>query len=374
MCPLLRYPILQAVLSPFRRSQQRTLALVIAAIAERAQAPSVAIAGHSAVELGTQLGSALTRCYRPLRNPRIDEQLLTQQLLQLPSHSPRLLIALDWTEGHHDLRMLGAAAVVGCRAIPVQAAACSRTPIPRSQNLRETTFLRLLVHSLRPGEQAAVVLCDRGCRRVRWREHLQELRQAFVVRLVPDVMVAAGSHGGRLPRAWHLQPGQAVDVGVVHRRQDRAVQVRVVGVWAPRQPEPWWLATDLADPGADIVAFYDRRMAIEEQFRDTKGCRFGVRLEWTQFRPPTDLARLTLLVGGALLLWPAVGQAVAHVPPQVRLPCKRKGPRLSLLRVGIQLVTQLAPLIDMGIRFVRAYLPPPPLRRSPWLQALEGVS
>jgi hypothetical protein len=68
----LRYPIVQALLSPFRRSQQKTLALVLAAIAERAQANSVTAAGHSAVELGTQLGSALTRFYRLLRNPRID--------------------------------------------------------------------------------------------------------------------------------------------------------------------------------------------------------------------------------------------------------------------------------------------------------------
>jgi hypothetical protein len=374
MCPLLRYPILQTVLSPFRRSQQKTLALVIAAIAERAQATSVTVAGHLAVELGTQLGSALTRFYRLLRNPRIDDQQLTAQLLQLLGHGSRLLIALDWTEWHHDLRMLVAAVVVGCRAIPVQAAAFSRTQIPRSQNLRETTFLRLLVHSLQTVEQTAVVLCDRGFRRVRWLEHLQELRQAFVVRLVPDVMVTTGSRGSRLLRAWHLQPGQAVDLGLVQLRQDCAVQVRVVGVWAPRQPEPWWLATDLVDPLVDIVAFYDRRMAIEEQFRDTKGCRFGVRLEWTQFRTPAYLARFTLLIGVALVLWTTVGQAGAQVCPQVRLPCKRKGPRLSLLRIGIQFVTQLAPLIYIGIRFIRTHLPPPQLRRFPWLQALEGVS
>jgi Transposase DDE domain len=373
MCPMLRYPILQTVLSPFRRSQQKTLALVITAITERAQANSLAVAGHIAVERGTQLGSALTRFYRLLRNPRIDEQLLTGQLIQLLGHGQRLLLALDWTEWHYDLRMLVAAVVVGCRAIPVQVAAFSTIDIPRSQNLRETTFLRLLVHTLRTVEQAAVVLCDRGFRRVRWLAHLQELRQAFVVRLVPDVMVTTGSRGARLLRAWHLHPGQAVDLGMVHLRQDRAVQVRVVGVWAPTQREPWWLATDLPDPLIDIVALYDRRMAIEEQFRDTKGCRFGVRLEWTQFRTPAYLARFTLLVGVALVLWTAVGQAVATKAPRVRLPCKRKGPRLSLVRVGIQFVAKLALLVYIGVRFIRAHLPPPQLRRFPWLQALEAI-
>jgi Transposase DDE domain len=370
MCPMRRYPILQIVLSPYRRAQQKTLALVMAAIVERAQASSIAVAGHLAVELGTQLGSALTRFYRLLRNPRIDDQLLTAQLLQLLGPGRRLLIALAWTEWHHDLRLLVAAVVVGCRAIPVQVAAFSKSDIPRSQNLRETTFLRLFVPTLRAVEQAAIVLCDRGFRRVRWLAHLQELRQAFVVRLIPDVIVTTGSRGGRLLRAWHLQPGHAVDLGVVHLRQDRAVQVRVVGVWAPGQREPWWLATDLRAPPAELVALYDRRMTVEAQCRDSKGCRFGVRLEWTQFRTPAYLARFTLLVGVALMLWTAVGHAGATAAPKVRLPCTRKGPRLSLLRVGIQFVTKLALVVYIGVRFIRTQLPPPRLRRFPRLQAL----
>jgi hypothetical protein len=121
------------------------------------------------------------------------------------------------------------------------------------------------------------------------------------------------------------------------------------------------------------VALYDRRMTIEEQFRDTTGCRFGVRLEWTQFRTPTYLARFTLLVGVALVRWPTVGQAMAQAAPRVRLPCKRKGPRLSLLRVGMAFVATLALLVYIGVRFIRAHLPPPRLRRFPWLQASEVV-
>jgi hypothetical protein len=123
--------------------------------------------------------------------------------------------------------------------------------------------------------------------------------------------------------------------------------------------------------GARHTEFVICDCTIEEQFRDTKGCRFGVRLEWTQFRTPPYLARFTLLVGVALVLWTAVGQAVAHTAPRVRLPCKRKGPRLSLVRVGIQYVATLALRVYMGVRFIRLYLPLPHLRRFSWLQALE---
>ena len=370
MCPMTQYPMLQNLLSPFRRSQQKTLALVIASIAEVAQAASFAVAGHLAVQLGIQLGSALNRFYRLLRNPRIDDQVLTAQLLRLLGAGRRLLIALDWTEWHHDLRMLLASVVVGCRAIPVQTAVFNKTQIPWSQNTWEQTFLGLLVQTLRELGQAAVLLCDRGFHRVRWLQLLLELKQSFVVRLTANILVSRGTHRGRLLRHWHLSPGQAVDLGWVYLRQDKAVRVRVIGVWALGQKEPWWLATDLTEPLAEVVALYDRRMAIEEQLRDTKGCRFGVKLEWTQFRTPSYLARFTLLVGVALVLWTAVGQAVANEEPSVRLPCKRKGPRLSLLRVGIRYLKKLAQKVRLSARFIQQHLPLPELRIFAWLKAI----
>jgi hypothetical protein len=42
--------------------------------------------------------------------------------------------------------------------------------------------------------------------------------------------------------------------------------------------------------------------------------------------------------------------------------------------VGIQLMTQLAPQVYRGVRFIRTHLPPLQPRRFPWLQAIEGVS
>ena len=99
--------------------------------------------------------------------------------------------------------------------------------------------------------------------------------------------------------------------------------------------------------------------AVEAQCRDTTGCRFGVRLEGTQFRTPASLARLTLLGGVALGRWTAVGQAAASKAPRVRPVCKRQGPRLSLLRAGIQFGATLALLAYLGVRFIRAHLPLP---------------
>ncbi|MBI3326377.1 MAG: hypothetical protein HYZ81_06710 [Nitrospinae bacterium] len=119
---------------------------------------------------------------------------------------------------------------------------------------------------------------------------------------------------------WRLASGQAVDLGVVTLRQERVVQVLLAGVWAPGHAEPWWLATNVPEPLADIVVLCDRRMPVEEQLGDAKGCRFGIQLEWMQFCTPAYLAR--------------TGQ--------------------------------------LDARFIRRPLPLPRLRRLSWLQSTEG--
>ena len=49
-------------------------------------------------------------------------------------------------------------------------------------------------------------------------------------------------------------------------------------------------------------------------------------------------------------------------------PCKHKGRRLFLLRVGISHVAKLVLLIYLGVCWIRTHLPPPWFRRFPWLQ------
>ena len=221
MCPFREYPILQTLLRPFRKSQQKTLALVIAAIAEVARASSLTLATHLAGKLKIKAGSALRRIYRLLANPRIQDQLLVAQLLRLlGERKRRLLIAIDWTEWHANLRMLLASVIVGRRAIPVKALVCQK-PLPESsQNLVEEAFGRQLVDTLRQINQEAILLCDRGFRRASWLKLLGELGQPFVVRIASNVLVHRGTEAPRLLSSWPLAPGQVVDLGYVTLRQD----------------------------------------------------------------------------------------------------------------------------------------------------------
>lgn len=369
MNPLRRYPVLSSLLRPFRRSQQKTCAAVVAALCQSAQASSFAIAGQLSCLTEVQLGSALTRLYRFLRNPRFDNWLLTEQLLRLMGgRQQRLLLALDWTAWQDRFSVLTAAVCTGTRAIPVASAACVKANLARSQNLWEETFLRLAVDRLRAARVSAVWLCDRGFHRVAWLEKFIELEQTFVVRLTRDVTV-------RLPdrvcllRGLALEPGERRDFGWVWLRADELVRVRLIGVWAEGAKEAWWLATNLENRVSKVVAYYDRRMGIEEQFRDAKGHRFGMKLRWTQFTRPEFVERMYLLVGVALLLWTSVGRAVEESEPKVRLESKTKGARLSLARLGSYYWLKMSQQFRLTASFVRSHLPPPRLRMFKWLMA-----
>lgn len=367
MNPLTTYPILAFLLSPFRRSQQKTCAALVAALCQANQASSFAVAGQLACLTDVGFGSALTRLYRFLRNTRFDDWLLTEQMLRMLARpDTRLVIALDWTAWQDRFSVLTAAVCTGTRAVPVAASACKKRELARSQNLWEETFLRLCVERLRAAEVKAIWLCDRGFHRVAWLRFLLASEQAFVVRLQRDVTVHL-PQGACLLSQVKLKRGERRDFGVVSLRADAAVQVRVIGVWAKGAKEVWWLATNLEGDLAEVVGLYDRRMGIEEQFRDAKGTRFGVKLKWTQFTKPEFVERMMLMVGIALLLWTSVGRAVERIRPQVRLPCKRKGARLSLVRVGAYYWREVTRHTRLTLAFVRENLPPPRIRSFAWL-------
>ena len=93
MNPLQRYPVLSSLLRPFRRSQQKTCAALVAALC---QASSFAITSQLSCLTDVQFGSAVTWLYRFPRNPRFDNWLLTEQLLRLTAPAGgRLLLTLD---------------------------------------------------------------------------------------------------------------------------------------------------------------------------------------------------------------------------------------------------------------------------------------
>jgi hypothetical protein len=110
-----------------------------------AQAASIPMAAFVSQVTGSQINSALTRFYRLLHNPKLDDLKVTRQMLSFFAQLPGpFLITIDWTEWHPPLRMLLVSVIRWNRAIPVQAAVFSKTQILRSKNTWENNFLRLL--------------------------------------------------------------------------------------------------------------------------------------------------------------------------------------------------------------------------------------
>jgi hypothetical protein len=331
------------------------LGLVIAAVAATGQARSFAIATTLSTWLRTRLDSAVNRIYRLLRNQRVDYLEFATRWVDLLTRRPdrRVLIAIDWTEWHHDLRLLVAAMVTGKRAIPIFVQGWKKLVASRSQNTRENTFARCLAEIVRRTGVTATILCDRGFRRVSWILLLQTLGLGFVVRLMDDVVVEIEPGTSCPLGAIILRPGQVLDLGLVLLRADGAVTVRIVGYLAPDAHEPWWVPTSETGSAKDVLSLYDRRMTVEEQFRDTKGRRFGAKLFWTQFRDVEALSRFVTLLAVSLPIWMLAGIVAAQVDPSLRLRCRRKGPRQSYVTIGIRALAQPA----FAARFDRDSVP-----------------
>lgn len=220
--------------------------------------------------------------------------------------------------------MLTASVAVEKQSVPVAVSAVKKSLLARSQNCWEETFLRLCADRLKAARIKAVWLCDRGFHRVAWLGALKTLNQDFVVRLQKDVLVEVGGEK-RLLKSLSFAQEEYRDYGFVKLRMDGKVRVRVIGVWARESKEIWWLATNLKVSIAEIVGLYDRRMSIEEQFRDTKDVRFGAKPKWTQFEKGEYLERMYLLVGLAMIVWTSVGRFVEREKPKTRMRCRKKG-------------------------------------------------
>ena len=361
-----RYRLLWQLAKGLHKTQAKTLIALARGLIGCGQMRSFAVAGAVAQATGVRFKSALQRYYRWVHNAQLDDlacwSALAHRLLAQAGRRP--LVAVDWTEWHSGLRVLSAAVCVGSRAVPVLVQAFSKTDIPRSQNTRENTFVQLLVR-LSVHMQRAVLIFDRGFRRVSMIRELGWLSQPFIIRLAAKVQVVSEGYTGLLS-AHPLHPGQRVDLGWCALSQSKPVRVRVIGVWAAGQDEPWWLATTLRNSARRVAAYYDRRMGIEEHFRDSKGCRFGIRIKWTAFASAQALARLFLLAAIAGAVWLLAGVLASRADPSLRLNSRSKGARRSLIAIGMHSPLAIAQVLALRWAAALTLWPKAQLRDFAW--------
>jgi hypothetical protein len=361
------YEVLWKFAKGLHRTQAKTFVAVCSAFVLSGQARSFAVGRGLAQGSCTRFKSGLQRYYRWVGGSAIDTGKVWEQVAErlLMAAGRRPVVAVDWTEWHSGLRVLAAGICLGKRAVPVLAQTLSIASIRRSQNRFEDVFLAQL-QGLSPLMSKAVLVFDRGFRRVSLIRLLQGRGQPFVLRLVGKVHVVARDYAGLLS-GYPLRPGMRVDLGVVSLREHRPVRIRVVGVWAAHQKEPWWLACSLTAPIKTVIQCYDRRMSVEEMFRDSKGSRYGMQLFLTRFAQPGALNRLFLLAALAIALWTAAGTLALGADPTLALRSSHRGPRRSLFNIGRQESALIDQLLCSGWRRLVVLLRPAQTRSFAWL-------
>ncbi len=361
-----RYRLLWGFAKGLHRSQAKSLVAVCAALAHCGQMRSFSIADRLAAGTGVRFKSAVQRFYRLVHNPKFDDWVCWSALAHrlLSAAGTRPLVAVDWTEWHSGLRVLTAAVCVGRRAIPIYAKTIEKEARVQSQNTRENAFLRRLL-TLSPLMKQTILIFDRGFRRVSFLLELRLLQIRFIVRLAAKLTAWGTDYQGVLSRS-PLQPGQLGDLGVCWLRKDGAVKARVIGVWARGQKEPWWLATSLRCKARRVAETYDRRMSVEGQFRDGKGCRYGMKMKWTKFQKCAHIDRLFLLAAIALTVWTLAGLMACRKDNTLSLPSKSKGKRRSLVTIGVEAKGTIGEVLRMGRTALAKLWPPAEIRSFAW--------
>lgn len=231
------------------------------------------------------------------------------------------VILLDWTRVRSAMCALTAAVPVEGRALTIYSVSCPLSDFAKPEI--EFEFLRKL-RRLLPADSRAVLIADAGFR-APWIRKARELGFAFVTRIRGKTRLrrlgeqrwqhwkALLPVARRVPRAlgtYHLVESRPVEARlvVVDKRSQaaRSSHVRRRNARARRattaQCEPWFLATSLSLPPAQIVALYALRMQIELTFRDLKSHRFGWAFEDARSRSLPRMAVQVMLAALASLV------------------------------------------------------------------------
>jgi hypothetical protein len=259
--------------------------------------------------------SKLRRLLRWLNNERVDVGAYYRPFIQkaLSAWSGRqIILAIDGTSVRDDCVVCRVALIYRRRAIPL----VWKTLDSRSHSIAYSRYIDLLeqVVGLLPADCDITLLGDRGfghrklmkwCKRSGWH---------FVLRLKSDSWVILPDNRRRQLRTW--KPARQsllclADVRLLESGNKPTSPFRVCIIRAPEPAEEYWyLVTDRADGGYDVVADYALRAGIEAGFRDDKSGgwnayqRFLRARQTTRnvIRPPQNCSSGPLLFGNSVAI------------------------------------------------------------------------
>jgi hypothetical protein len=276
------------------------------------------------------------RLERTLANPRIDPHAVWTQLtgavLRGWVGGPLMLI-LDETPNHNDLRCLKITVAYRKRALPIACVcyALGDQPEPMPQLIVD---LFHQVAACLPAEAEVTLLADRGLAWPLVVDTCGELGWHYVLRLQGQTRVRRAD--GRVGSAADLAPRPGTQwwgaAEVFKTSGWRAAQV--AACWERECDGPWLLASDRPD-GPRLFRRYAKRTWTEELFRDEKSS--GFHWEQSHVTDPEHAARLVLLMALATYLALSVGSRVIQAGLRRFLESSRQR-MLSLFQIGLRWV------------------------------------
>ncbi len=209
------------------------------------------------------------------------------------------------------------------------------------------------VRSLLPPEISVFLVGDTEFGAVKVLKQLEDWCWYYVLRQKGSTLIQAETSQVWLPFSKAIENmGQSIWLGSGYLTKSHSHPVNLLAHWKVGEVDPWFLATNLPDKRM-ALAFYKRRMWIEEMFGDMKG--HGFDLEASMLHSFLRLSRLTLAIA-FLYLW-AITIGGRTIKSGRRHLVDRKDRRdLSIFQIGLRFIKrQFTNGLDIPVRLC-AYL------------------
>lgn len=290
-----------------RKTQRENMGRAVAALLQGRDAHLSSIA--RSFEGSPSFKYRLKRFDRFIGNTRIKTwecfQALVPVILRLADRMQGYLpIVIDHTDVGADLRVLYAAVLFGRRALPLLFYVFNKRKVRHSQNKIEEAML-LNLKKMVPRRLHIVIVADRGFGRVSLFRFIENLKWHYVIRVKGTVTI---NDNELLRDARPL----FFRKDVVYHKTARHV-LHLVSITAGTD-DPWYLATNM-DDGVLVKSMYEKRMNIEELFRDQK---WHVGMVVPTARHVGRFSRLLFIILLASLLLILLGKQIQKYPKLVR--------------------------------------------------------
>lgn len=218
-----------------------------------------------------------------------------------------LPVLVDHTDVGTQLRVFYAAVLFKRRALPLIFFVFNKRALRRSQNRVEEALLHQ-IKEIMPTRLRVVIVADRGFGRVSLFRFLEQLKWRFVIRVKGKVFIRDEGYRGLLNEAseqWWREN--------VRYHKTAQYSLNLLSITAGTD-DPWYLATSLPD-AALVKSIYEKRMKIEELFRDQK---WHVGMVTPTARKRARFTRLLFIVLLASLILLLLGNEALRYPTLVQ--------------------------------------------------------